>query len=114
MLSHFTRVQLLATPQTVALQAPLFIGFSRQEYWSGLPSPPPGDLPDPGMEPASLTSPELACGFLTTVREPHFYISKLSEGALLKPLNNQNQYLFSKEISKAIDETIASWPLGLS
>ena len=35
---------------TVALQAPLFMGFSRQEYWSGLPFPPPGDLPDPGME----------------------------------------------------------------
>ena len=41
---------------TVALQAPLFMGFSRQEYWSGLPFPPPGDLPDPGIE---STSPAL-------------------------------------------------------
>ena len=42
------------------------MGFSRQEYWSGLPSPPPGDLPDPGMKPASLRSPALAGGFFTT------------------------------------------------
>ena len=90
------------------------MGLSKQEYWSGLPCPSPEDLPDPGMEPASLTSHALAGGFFTTVREPHLYISKLSEGALLKPLNKQNQYLFSKDISKAIDETIASWPLGLS
>ena len=46
-LSH---IQLFATPWTVAHQAPLSMGFSRQEYWSGLPFPSPGDLPDPGME----------------------------------------------------------------
>ena len=49
-------VQLFATPWTVALQAPLSMGFSRQEYWSGLPFPSSGDLPDPGIEPGS---PEL-------------------------------------------------------
>ena len=49
-LSH---VQLFATPWTVAYQAPPSMGFSRQEYWSGLPFPSPGDLPDPGMEPWS-------------------------------------------------------------
>ena len=43
----------LATPRTVACQAPLSMGFSRQEYWSGLPLPSPGDLPDPGIEPGS-------------------------------------------------------------
>ena len=43
-----------ATPQTVARQAPLSMGFSRQEYWSGLPFPPPGNLPNPGVEPTSL------------------------------------------------------------
>ena len=59
-LSHFSRVQLFETLWTVAPQAPLSLGFSRQEYWSGLPCPPPGDLPDPGVEPASLMSPELA------------------------------------------------------
>ena len=42
------------TPRTVARQAPLSKGFSRQEYWSGLPCPPPGDLPDPGIKPGSL------------------------------------------------------------
>ena len=43
----------LATPQTIACQAPLSMGFSRQEYWSGLSFPSPGDLPDPGIEPGS-------------------------------------------------------------
>ena len=66
MLSRFSRVRLYATPGTVARQAPLPMGFSRQEYWSGLPCPPPGDLPDPGIEPTSLTSPALAGGFFTT------------------------------------------------
>ena len=57
MLSH---VQLFVTPWTVACQAPLPMGFSRQGYWSGLPRPPPGDLPDPGIELTSLASPALA------------------------------------------------------
>ena len=52
-LSHLSRVQLSVTPWTVAHQAPLSMGFSRPEYWSGLPCSPPGDLPDPGMEPQS-------------------------------------------------------------
>ena len=51
-LSH---VQLFVTPWTVAHQAPLSMGLSRQEYWSGLPFPPPGNLPDPGIKPLSLT-----------------------------------------------------------
>ena len=50
-----SRVQLFATPWTVAYQAPLSMGFSRQEYWNGLPFPSPGDLPDPGIEPGSPT-----------------------------------------------------------
>ena len=49
-----------------AHQTPLFIGFSRQEYWSGLPRPPPGDLPDPGIEPTSFRSPEMVGWFFTT------------------------------------------------
>ena len=48
-----SRVQLFVTPWTVAYQAPLSMGFSRQYYWSGLPFPSPGDLPDPGIEPGS-------------------------------------------------------------
>ena len=59
------RVPLLATLWTVANQAPLLMGFFRQEYWSGLPFPPPGVLPDPGIEPVSPASPTLADGFLT-------------------------------------------------
>ena len=55
-----------ATPLTVACWAPLSTGFFRQEYWSGLPCPPPGDLPDPGIEPLSLASPALAGGFFAT------------------------------------------------
>ena len=64
-LSCFSRVRLFATLWTIACQAPLSMGFSRQEYWSGLPFCPPGDLPDPDMEPASLTSPALAGGVFT-------------------------------------------------
>ena len=48
-----SRVRLFATPWTVTYQAPLSMEFSRQEYWSGLPFPSPGDLPDPGIEPRS-------------------------------------------------------------
>ena len=59
-LCYVTCVQLFATLWTVASQTPLSMGFSRQEYWSGLPCPPPGDLPDPGIKPA------LAGGFFTT------------------------------------------------
>ena len=66
MLSCFSRIQLFETLWTVAHQAPLFMGFSKQVYWSGLPFPPPGDLLDPGIEPMSLESPELAGGFFTT------------------------------------------------
>ena len=61
-----SRVQLFATPWTSACQAPLSMGFSRQEYWSGFPFPPPGDLPDPGIKPTSPVSLALAGGFFTT------------------------------------------------
>ena len=57
---------LFKTPSTVPRQVPLFVQLSRQEYWNGLPFPPPGDLPDPRIEPKSLTSPALAGGFFTT------------------------------------------------
>ena len=49
----FSRIQLFVTPWTIARQTPLSMGFSRQEYWSGLPFPPTGDLPHPGMEPTA-------------------------------------------------------------
>ena len=66
MLSRFSRVRFFVTPWTVAHQALLSMGFSRQDYWSGLPCPPPGDLPDPGIEPESHISPALASKFFTT------------------------------------------------
>ena len=62
-------VHLFVTVWTLANQAPLSMGFSRQGYWSGLPCPPPGDLPDPGIEPSSLTSLALA-GSLFTSKPP--------------------------------------------
>ena len=65
MLSCFSRVQLFATLWIVVHQTPLSVGFSQQEYWSGLPCPPPGDLLKPGIEPKSLMSPVLAAGFFT-------------------------------------------------
>ena len=75
---------LFTAPWTVACQAPqapLSMGFSRQEYWSGLPFPPPGDLPDPGIEPVSLSSPTLTGGSFTTSAtwEDHLYCSVIQE-----------------------------------
>ena len=64
MLSYFSHVQFFSTPWTVAHQALLSIEFPRQECWSGWPFPSPGDLPNPGTEPRSLTSPALSGGFL--------------------------------------------------
>ena len=65
-LSHFSHTRLCVTLWTAARQAPLSVRFSRQKYWSGLPCPPPENLPDPGIEPASLMSPTLAGRFYTT------------------------------------------------
>ena len=79
MLSRFSHARLFATPWTIACQAPLSMGFSRQEYWSGLPCPPPGDLPDPGTEPTSLMPSALAGKFFTTIT-----IWEFLPGALLQ------------------------------
>ena len=70
MLSSFSHVQLFAALRTIARQAPQSMGFPRHEYWSGLPFPPPGELPDLGVEPMS---PALAGGFFTT-KPPAKYI----------------------------------------
>ena len=74
MLSHFSHAQLFATPRTVACKAPLSMGFSRQEYWSGLPCPPIGDLPDPAMEP---TSPVAAALQMNSLSPSHWGRPKL-------------------------------------
>ena len=76
-------VCLFATPWTVAYEASLSMGFSRQEYWRGLLLPPPGDLPHPGIKPSSLVSPALAGRFFTTsatwevLYEPQFSLRKM-------------------------------------
>ena len=72
-LSH---IQLFVTPWTVALYAPLSTALPRHEYWSRLPFPAPGDLPDSGIKPTSLVSPALAGRFFTTV-PPDSNISSL-------------------------------------
>ena len=80
------RVQLFATPWTVAFQAPLSMEFSRQEYWSGLPFPNPEDLPDPGIELTSPVSPASAGRFFNT-------------GPPEKPISKSNKpksYFFEK------------------
>ena len=76
MLSHFSHVQLFATPWFIVHQVPLSMGFSRQEYWGGLLCLPPEDLPNPGIGPMSLMSPVLAGKFFTTSAtwEVHEYI----------------------------------------
>ena len=62
-LGRFSHVRLFATPWVIAHQTPLSMGFTRPEYWSGLPCPPPGDLPNAGIESLSLMSPALQVGF---------------------------------------------------
>ena len=72
----------LCNPWTAAHQAPLSMGFSRQEYWSGLPFPSPGDLPHPGIKPKSLlASSALAGGFFMTVPFGKPYVLSLSVGS---------------------------------
>ena len=66
MLSTFSCFCLFTSLWTVTCQAPLSVGFPRQEYWDGLPSPPPGDLPDPGIEPLSPVSFALVGRFFIT------------------------------------------------
>ena len=79
--SSFSHVRRFSTLWTIAHQALLSMGFSRQEFWSGLPCPPPGDLPDPETEPMSPKSPALAGGFFTTsatreAQQRHYLFSK--------------------------------------
>ena len=76
-LSCFSCIRLLVTPWTAARQAPLSMGFSRQEYWSGWPCPPLGDLPNPGIKLTSLTSPASEASFLTVISATREATSKV-------------------------------------
>ena len=91
--SCFSRVQLLVTPWTVARQAPLSMGFSRQEYWSGLPFPSPGALPHLGNKLTSLKSPTLVGGFFTTSATSKTHVAPLvcSHRAPVPPARRQEE-----------------------
>ena len=90
--------RLCVTPWTVAHQAALSMGFSWQEYWSGLPFPSPGDLPDPGIKPMSLTSPTLTGGFFIT--EPSGNPMDLKVWILILSLNSFPVLLSSKKLDE--------------
>ena len=99
-------VRLFVTPWTGAHQAPLSMGFSRQEHWGGLPFPLSGDLPDPEIQPASPVSPALAGRFFTT-EPPAFYnilITRPPFLLLICPFyENSFSFLFTK---------LPKWPLS--
>ena len=100
MLSHFSCVRLFVNLWTVAHQAPLSMGFSRQEYWSGLPGPPPGDPLDPGIEPTFPVTPALqADAFNTEPRKPLFMIYKHLKLLLQE---DRPQYLVYYTVRKGI------------
>ena len=116
MLSRLSCVQLFVTLWTVACQAPLSMGFSWQDYWSGLPCPPPGDLSYPGIEPESLMSPALAGGFFTTSatwEAQSISLVSLSAPKLSSPIShwavwhgNQHMYPETRMGSKPCSVTI--------
>ena len=115
LLSCLSSVWLFSTLWTVAPQTPPSMGFSKQEYRSGLPFPLPGDLPDPGMEPVSVTCPALAGGFLPLVPpgKPSLHWYRL-QGYLfwhctgLKPCSGQGNQV------PGLDSKISSNPVRLS
>ena len=100
MLSHFSRVRFFATPWTVTCQAPLSMGFSRQEFWNGLLFPTPRDLPNPGVKATSLKPAALADRFLTTsatweVLNYIYYIFKFEHR-----FSNEKQAVYSHRVGK--------------
>ena len=110
-LSH---VRLFATPWTVAHQAPLSMGFSRQEYWSGLPFPSPGDLPNPGIKPRcpSLQADALTSeppGKPTTLCGP---MDHTVHGILQARILEWVAFPFSRESSQLRDQTLVSCIVG--
>ena len=89
-------VRLFVTPQTVAHQAPLSMGFPRQEYWSGALCPPAGDLPDSEIEPVSIVFPALAGRFLTTLLPGKLTVQGMSS-------NKSNNYNWHSEF-QSVDQ----------
>ena len=112
MLSRLSHVWLFVTLWTVAHQAPLSIGFSRQKYWSRLPCTPPGDLPDPGIEPKSLVYPALADRFFTTSAtwEAHSLIIQLQNIWLKNWRSESHSVMFDSLYTvHGILQTLVEW-----
>ena len=111
----FSRVWFFATLWTVACQAPLSMGFSRQEYWSGLPCPPPQDLSNPGIKPASLTSPVLAGRFFTTCTTWKVHTSRydsckpFSFSSLPSLLDCYDYTCFKGKVNLGLEKLILCW-----
>ena len=103
MLSCFSHVWLCATPRTVASQAPLSTGFSRQGYWSGLCWPSPGDLPNPEIKPMSLTSAALAGMFFTT--------NATWEARQAQVPRNGGWLLANFQLGTAVQQHVKNWML---
>ena len=101
-LSHFSRVGLFVILWTVACQAPLSMGFSRQEHWSGLPFPAPGDLPNSGIKSVSLKSPAMAGRLFIT--SPTWWIRCKESGKYL----DANKYLLLTLDNEGCQLVIAS------
>ena len=97
----------LMTLWTVAHEALLSMGFSMQEYWSGFSCPPPGDLPDPGIEPKSLMSPALAGRFFTTSTTQEAQV--LVAQSCLTLCNCMNCNLPGSSVYGILQERILKW-----
>ena len=109
MLSCFSCVWFFATAWTVAHQAPLSMGFYREEPWNGLPCPPSGDLSDPGIEPTSLMVPALAGGFFTTIKTRMCCCLVAKQcPTLVTPLTAAHQASFSVIISQSLPKFISN------
>ena len=111
MLSCFSHVQLSKTQWTTACQALLPVGFSRHEYWRGLPCPSPGDLPNSGTEPRSLTSPSLAGRFFTISTTWEALLGKLWMG--VKGEENREFAAINSEILARLSVTFDTLCLDL-
>ena len=118
-----SRVRLFTTPWTAVSRAPLSMGFSRQEPWSGLPLPPPGDLPHPGIKPAS---PVFVSGLFTpetippgpqsftqcfTVELSGFEMSYIISYFLLRVTNNNAKFPMSKHGKNGVNSNLAAHEL---
>ena len=117
MLSCFSYVQLLTTPWTITLQAPLSMGLFRQEYWNGLPFPPPtGDLPNPGIKTISPMFPALAVGFFTTSStwEAHLFPIIYEVGIMIEDFFIRNVRPLSQSITELVRDVTCNQPCSSS